>query len=80
MLRAVSARRPPAPAVRSRPLARPGIGPYRGSRFIALAAVLAGLGFSCASQSPPLPPRVERPQQITDLTITQQGRAIVLRF
>ena len=35
---------------------------------------------ACGIQSPPLPPRIERPVQITDLSVTQQGRAFVLRF
>jgi hypothetical protein len=38
------------------------------------------LNLSCGIQGTPLPPRVERPQQITDLSVTQRGRGFVLRF
>ncbi len=49
-------------------------------RIIVLAGAICCLVISCGVQGPPLPPRIERPVQITDLTITQQGRAFVLRF
>jgi hypothetical protein len=53
---------------------------FRGLKIIALAAAIGCLNLSCGIQGPPLPPRIERPAQITDLSITQQGRAFVLRF
>ena len=46
-----------------------------------LAATLAACLFAaCAAQGPPRPPRVERPEQITDLTVTQVGRTLELSF
>ncbi len=35
---------------------------------------------SCAVQGPPLPPRVERPEQIKDLAVAQKGRTFELSF
>ncbi|MGE5327081.1 MAG: hypothetical protein ACM3NO_08580, partial [Deltaproteobacteria bacterium] len=66
-----------APLRRSTPLRR-----YRFSQAsgAVATATLVCLIVSCGIQSPPLPPRIERPVQITDLSVTQQGRALVLRF
>jgi hypothetical protein len=52
----------------------------RALTIIVLAGAVCCLVISCGVQGPPLPPRIERPAQITDLTITQQGRGFVLRF
>jgi hypothetical protein len=35
---------------------------------------------SCAVQGPPLPPRVERPEQVKDLGVIQKGRTFELSF
>lgn len=43
-----------------------------------LAAI--SLFAACAIQGPPLPPRVERPEQVTDLSVEQKGRAFELTF
>ena len=42
--------------------------------------VFCGLLLSCASQSPPQPPRVERPEPVRDFAVEQVGGAIRLRF
>jgi len=42
--------------------------------------VICGLLLSCAAQSPPRPPRVERPLPVRDLAAEQVGSAIQLRF
>jgi len=41
---------------------------------------LAALLFACAAQGPPHPPRVEKPERITDLAAFQVGRTIELTF
>jgi hypothetical protein len=48
------------------------------ARLAGLAAIslLAG----CGAQSPPRPPRLEQPERITDLTVTQVGRRFELTF
>lgn len=45
-----------------------------------MAALALCLLAACAAQGPPQPPRVERPEQITDLAVTQVGRALELEF
>src|SRR5436309_828167 len=35
---------------------------------------------ACASQGPPQPPRIEKPERVTDLAVAQIGRALVLSF
>ncbi|HEV2493190.1 MAG TPA: hypothetical protein VG204_08985 [Terriglobia bacterium] len=35
---------------------------------------------ACAAQGPPQPPRVERPERVTDLAVTQVGRTLELSF
>jgi len=45
--------------------------------MVALALCLLA---ACAAQGPPQPPRVERPEQITDLAVTQVGRTLDLSF
>lgn len=34
----------------------------------------------CAAEAPPRPPRVQRPEKVDDLTVTQIGRTLRLRF
>jgi hypothetical protein len=53
---------------------------HLATRTIALAAILCCLNLSCGIQGQPLPPRIQSPQQIADLSVIQQGRALVLRF
>jgi len=48
-------------------------------RFAVLATV-ALLLFGCAAQGPPHPPRIEKPERITDLAAFQVGRTIELTF
>lgn len=48
------------------------------NRFLPLVWIL--LSASCAIQGPPLPPRVERPQQVSDLSVAQKGRTFELSF
>ncbi len=50
----------------------------RLKRILPLAAIC--LFLSCGVQGPPLPPRVERPERITDLAVIQKGRAFDLSF
>lgn len=45
--------------------------------MVALALCLLA---ACAAQGPPQPPRIERPEQITDLAVTQVGRKLDLSF
>ena len=46
-----------------------------------LVLLLAGWLFAgCGAQGPPQPPRVERPEKITDLKATQVGRTLEIRF
>lgn len=49
---------------------------------LALLAIDLGCGFlwSCAAQSPPRPPRIERPVAVRNLTAEQVGTTIQLRF
>ena len=35
---------------------------------------------ACASQGPPQPPRIEKPERVTDLAVAQIGRTLVLSF
>jgi hypothetical protein len=35
---------------------------------------------ACGVQGPPLPPRAERPEQVTDLSVIQKGRTLELSF
>jgi len=48
------------------------------SRLAGLAGVC--LLVSCGAQSPPQPPRLERPERITDLQVAQVGRRFELTF
>jgi len=48
-------------------------------RFAVLATT-ALLLFGCAAQGPPHPPRIEKPERITDLAALQVGRTIELTF
>ena len=45
-----------------------------------IAAGCALLLAACASQGPPRPPRIERPERVTDLAVAQIGRALELSF
>src|SRR3989449_2048020 len=45
-----------------------------------IAAGCALLLAACASQGPPRPPRIEKPERVTDLAVVQIGRALVLSF
>jgi len=42
--------------------------------------VICGLWLGCAAQSPPRPPRVQRPEAVRDLSATQVGTSVDLRF
>lgn len=46
----------------------------------ALALALSALLAACAAQSPPVPPRVEHPQPVRNLTVEQVGQALQLSF
>ena len=50
--------------------------------LVLLLAQAAGLCFllGCGVQGPPQPPRVEVPERVTDLTVTQVGRTLEIRF
>ena len=47
---------------------------------IGVICAICGLLVGCAAQSPPRPPRVERPQAVRDLAAAQVGTGIELRF
>ncbi len=53
---------------------------FRNRIRLAILAISALLLFGCAAQGPPHPPRVEKPERITDLTAFQVGRTIELTF
>ena len=48
----------------------------RSLPLLAAAVLLEG----CAAQGPPHPPRLQRPQAVSDLAVRQVGRALELRF
>jgi len=48
-------------------------------RFVVLTAAALLLS-GCAAQGPPRPPRIEKPQRVTDLAAAQVGRTIELSF
>jgi hypothetical protein len=52
-------------------------GPALLSAFLLIGSYLL---FGCAAQAPPRPPRVEQPQQVTDLTVSQVGTRLELSF
>jgi len=47
---------------------------------LAILASAPLLLFGCAAQGPPHPPRIEKPERITDLVASQVGRTIELTF
>lgn len=47
---------------------------------ICLICAICGLLVGCAAQSPPRPPRVERPEAVRDLAASQVGATIELHF
>jgi hypothetical protein len=50
-------------------------------RLRAMSVVIAVCFFAaCAAQGPPQPPRIERPERVTDLAVTQVGRTLELSF
>ena len=49
-------------------------------RSTAIAVASACLLSACGAQGPPRPPRVEKPERVTDLAVRQVGRALVLTF
>ena len=54
---------------------------YSGARRAPLLILLAALGCSaCGVQGTPRPPRIEQPQQVTDLSVVQVGRSLRLNF
>jgi hypothetical protein len=58
-------------------------GPHQRARGWFLPALVLGgcFGFlSCGVQAPPVPPRVERPEPVKDLAVSQVGRAFRLTF
>ncbi len=57
-------------------------GPERTRKYPALF-LLASCGVvlsACGAQGPPVPPRVEQPVAVADLSVVQVGRSLVLRF
>jgi hypothetical protein len=48
--------------------------------WIGLALLLAALFAGCAAESPPVPPRVERPEAIKNLSVEQIGQAFKISF
>ena len=68
-------RQPPPPAPNRRCFQSP-------SQGVLAAAILAcALGLAaCATEGPPHPPRIQRPQPVQDLAVTQVGRKLVLTF
>jgi hypothetical protein len=53
---------------------------FRNRIGLAILATTALLLFGCAAQGPPHPPRVEKPERITDLTAIQVGHTIEVSF
>lgn len=52
-----------------------------GQRFRLLIAIVSTCFFcGCAAEGPPHPPRLQTPAQVKDLTVAQEGRALVLRL
>jgi hypothetical protein len=47
---------------------------------ICLAGTICGLSLGCASQSPPRPPRVQRPEAVRNLSALQVGTLIEIHF
>ena len=52
----------------------------RNESRLLILAVAALLLSACAAQGPPRPPRVEKPERITDLAVAQVGRTLELSF
>lgn len=54
----------------------------RSPRRIALPAAMAAICLfcGCAAEGPPHPPRLQTPEQVKDLSVTQVGRALTLTF
>ncbi|HEX5483810.1 MAG TPA: hypothetical protein VFZ08_14395 [Terriglobia bacterium] len=50
---------------------------WAGLLFLCGAVLLLG---GCAAEAPPRPPRVEQPEKVNNLTVTQIGRTLRLRF
>jgi hypothetical protein len=48
--------------------------------FLAVETVWILFAGACGVQSPPRPPRVERPQRVTDLAVAQVGHSLELSF
>jgi hypothetical protein len=53
--------------------------PKRILQTLALASAVGGL-FGCGVQGMPHPPRLERPEKVTNLTAVQMGQGLELRF
>ena len=58
--------------------------PRRGDRLLLVRLLLAFSGVcwlgACGVQGPPLPPRVEQPQRVSDVAVAQAGRTLTLSF
>ncbi len=57
-----------------------GLHPSRRASFFLLAIVLPCFLLGCGVQGELLPPRVERPVQVADLTVVQKGQELLLSF
>ncbi|MGH9433459.1 MAG: fibronectin type III domain-containing protein [Terriglobia bacterium] len=75
--RASYPRRPPfGAAIRSSLFAPRSSQASLAATLVACALCLAG----CATEGPPHPPRIQRPEAVRDLVVTQVGRTLVLTF
>ncbi len=63
---------PPSPASDLRPA--------RAYRLALVAICTAGFLFACGVQGPPRPPRIERPERVSDLVVAQTGQTFEISF
>lgn len=52
------------------------MGPWAGATVAASVCLL----LNCAAQGPPQPPRIEKPERVSDLAVAQVGRTLELSF